>query len=629
MQIKKIEIEHFGKLNNYSLDFSDGLNFIYGRNEDGKSTIMAFIRMMFYGSQANTRDISTNTRKRYKPWNGSAMGGAIEFEAEGVNYRLQKRFGVSAGKDEVELINMDTGFVEELDHHEEVGSHFFKMELDGFERSMFIGRSGGFGSSENDGITERLINLTTSADEKLSVKNATNNLNAAMEKLISKRGNAGLLVAARERVSELDRALRNANALEASQRTLRDRYDTLLKVQAAEKERLEGVKLKREAAGIATDEAAGKKEEYQTAERRAELFEIEKEKRAELANLKLLQAEDSLKQASLAAEEKERLTLLPVFAIVGGVILLVALLLALFVSTWLGLLGLLSIILFVAEFSAGRRKKSMAGYRKAAAERATTLEDELELLLEKTGQEDEEDEKHLQTLKNEAENAKKAYAHAESKVKELRSQLLADDDLEQEIIDREGEIAGIRGQLQSPKKPISLILEEKEEAEEKLAEYETEYSALKLALEVMESAAEELRKNFGPRLSERTAEIFSGLTGGRYSNVTVTRDYGIKALQEGDIFYHEGGYLSNGTVDQVYFALRLAIVELLTENTEQLPLFLDDIFEQYDDARTEDGLVFLKTYAQEQGGQVLLFSCHRHIIDKARTIAPLAHFHTL
>ena len=37
----------------------------YGENENGKSTILAFIKMMFYGSERANPQISKNIRKKY------------------------------------------------------------------------------------------------------------------------------------------------------------------------------------------------------------------------------------------------------------------------------------------------------------------------------------------------------------------------------------------------------------------------------------------------------------------------------------------------------------------------------------------------------------------------------------
>ena len=41
-------------------------------------------------------------------------------------------------------------------------------------------------------------------------------------------------------------------------------------------------------------------------------------------------------------------------------------------------------------------------------------------------------------------------------------------------------------------------------------------------------------------------------------------------------------YLSNATIEQLYFALRLASADLLYED-DGFPLFLDDVFGNYDD----------------------------------------------
>ena len=83
MKIKKIYISSFGGLKDFNLVFEDGLNAVFGENENGKSTVMAFIKMMFYGSDKASSQISKNIRKKYTPWDGSQMAGSIEFEHSG------------------------------------------------------------------------------------------------------------------------------------------------------------------------------------------------------------------------------------------------------------------------------------------------------------------------------------------------------------------------------------------------------------------------------------------------------------------------------------------------------------------------------------------------------------------
>ena len=47
--IKKVNIEFFAGLKGKSLDFTNGFNLIYGKNEQGKSSIENFIKIWLYG----------------------------------------------------------------------------------------------------------------------------------------------------------------------------------------------------------------------------------------------------------------------------------------------------------------------------------------------------------------------------------------------------------------------------------------------------------------------------------------------------------------------------------------------------------------------------------------------------
>ena len=80
MKINKIYISAFGGLKDFTLDLSDGLNVIYGNNEDGKSTVLAFIKAMFYGTGRNTKSLAESVRQKYTPWDNSQMAGRIFFE---------------------------------------------------------------------------------------------------------------------------------------------------------------------------------------------------------------------------------------------------------------------------------------------------------------------------------------------------------------------------------------------------------------------------------------------------------------------------------------------------------------------------------------------------------------------
>ena len=138
-------------------------------------------------------------------------------------------------------------------------------------------------------------------------------------------------------------------------------------------------------------------------------------------------------------------------------------------------------------------------------------------------------------------------------------------------------------------------------AEEKRLEFRKK--ALQLAEEKMKGAAESLGRQTSGRLNRRASEIFSELTGGRYRGVSVGEKMEITVWDgERNI---RADRLSRGTLEQIYFSVRMAAAELLLE--EPMPVLLDDTFAFYDEKRLESVLKWLSS----QKRQVIIFTCHR------------------
>lgn len=77
MKIRKIVIYGFGKHENKTIDFTDGINVIYGHNEAGKTTIQQFIVQTLFGfPQKNSVQL------RYEPKDGGKFGGQVHLYDE-------------------------------------------------------------------------------------------------------------------------------------------------------------------------------------------------------------------------------------------------------------------------------------------------------------------------------------------------------------------------------------------------------------------------------------------------------------------------------------------------------------------------------------------------------------------
>ncbi len=150
----------------------------------------------------------------------------------------------------------------------------------------------------------------------------------------------------------------------------------------------------------------------------------------------------------------------------------------------------------------------------------------------------------------------------------------------------------------------SVLKERLDMLNRRIARLEDTYYALELAQDALHSASTELQRRFAPRISKRAQELFGKLTGGRYQKISMTSDLSLNAAAENEDTLRSAQWRSDGTVDQLYLALRLAVAEELTPQT---PLILDDALVRFDDARLKAALRLLQEAAQSK--QVILFSC--------------------
>lgn len=142
------------------------------------------------------------------------------------------------------------------------------------------------------------------------------------------------------------------------------------------------------------------------------------------------------------------------------------------------------------------------------------------------------------------------------------------------------------------------------ELQKRIAKLEEIYRAAALGLETLTKARQELQRRFAPRISQRAQELLQRMTAGRYDRLSLNADLSLLAGAEQEETLHEALWRSDGTVDQLYFALRLAVAE---ELTPEAPLVLDDAFVRFDDTRLKAALDILKQEATQK--QVILFTC--------------------
>ncbi len=784
MIIKKIEIEGFGRFQDTAFEFKNGLNLIYGNNENGKTTLMSFVKMMLYSSSAKTEksaDLFKSLRKKYRPWNGTAMSGAMEFESGGMTYRLQKEFLKSDATDKTTIFCVTTGENVQIENPNEAGKHFLGMSLDEFERSVFMGQNGGFvADNASDSLAMRVSNLSVSGDENVSHEQILKRLSDAAEELVSKSRKKGLLVDSEARLealkqekqqlelledeqkdieAEISHLTEEINSLEADLNTLSDlerlenakkdlnAYYTLqnkLNLLKASKNQLDAYNISYEdmekylqAAKELNDKIEDKLALIQEATIRkntdisneecsrlcgldAKCADLRKDLELIRGRISALWAEhqDKIKSAvkrakltawcSLAAFLALAVAafLFPPYGMILSLVLVfsgVGLFTLLFFTAKRKSLSRLDVQLSKRDFEGAVRSllsfeetftqknpaelealfnselsdtmsalsdglnvlgiSSMEDLKaksaEHSAERIKTLTDELAILKEDfvafsctikpcatyssakilyvelcdslaqyksinqeiktiscaTGIEN-TDEKFvadkIKALGELIQNAPIRPADSNTSILQIRSTLS----------EKRSRLNLLQSQIKHPEKGMSELLKEFKSTREKVNTLKQRYEEINIATQVMNEAILDTNKGLGSHLSQKVSEYISKITQGKYSDVLVPRDLNLETRADGGRTFHEWKYLSSGAIDKVYLALRLAMTDILADSHGALPLFLDDIFIQYDDESCMAALRFLKEYIQNTNSvsQILFFTCHKNIIEMAKNV---------
>ena len=145
----------------------------------------------------------------------------------------------------------------------------------------------------------------------------------------------------------------------------------------------------------------------------------------------------------------------------------------------------------------------------------------------------------------------------------------------------------------------------REQVEEELSRRNREYQAISIAMETLQQANAQLQQRFSPQLNRAAGALLDRLTGGKYRTLSLDKELDASAAGERDVLPHSALYLSKGTVDQIYLAVRLAVCDLCLP---EAPLVLDEALAAFDDDRAKWALELLQELAQQR--QILLFSCH-------------------
>lgn len=634
MMIKKLDAT-FGKLEGESLELHDGLNVISAPNESGKSTWCAFVRAMLYGVDSSERQKAgfLPDKMRFAPWSGSAMQGSMQLESGGKDITITRTTKTaSAPMREFSAVYTGTSVSVEGLNGNNAGEMLTGVSRDVFRRSAFV-EQGKVAVTHSAELEKRISAIVSSGDEDCSFTEADGRLRQWQRKRrFNRHGRlpeledelshkkqllAELSDAAQQRenmAAELETAKQECERIEA------EVIESRKVVRKEALSSLQGVRNEVNAATERHDKAAERRDSCRAAlcacaigERKPE--EAKAEVKTDLENSMKLKERSERKSSPVLAI----ILMILCGALVAAGFLLPDLMIHAFIAAAVALAA--GIALFIRASrrktenyeAAKQRRKILAKYKaESEADIAASIDEYLEL------------------YKNyaEAQRAEKESAEALAAVRRRQEQAESKTLTQLDFTGGDNQAAQLSRRLTEARAKCSRISAQMAEhsgrlaamgdplvlgseisrMEAEYAEISAEYDAIALAIDTMRKADEDIQSRFSPALGKLAAEYMQFVTDGKYDGVMLDRDFSATVHEAGGNVPRNAEYLSAGTLDLMYLAVRLAVCSLALPESANCPLIIDDALVNFDADRRRQAMALLEKIAQER--QVILFACN-------------------
>lgn len=633
MRINKMTAS-FGKLQNESLSFHPGLNVIYAPNESGKSTWCAFIQAMLYGVDTGERARAgyLPDKLRYAPWSGAPMEGSMELNAGGCDITITRSTRQkNAPMREFSATYTGSNVPVEGLKGSNAGEQLTGVPKDVFRRSAYIGQ-GSVAVTGSPELEKRISAIVSTGEEQTSYSDAQERLGQWQRKRRYNR--KGILPQLESKMDETQRRLElmqgSVQDIEGLEKRLEQAGQECreLEQQVTEsRKRQRREALDRLASGRTEAEkcsAAHDAAMEELSKRREELRESRFGQRDIKETQEQVDRDMELLRELKQASAKKPSALLAVVLFILSIALA-----AVYTAT-----NALPAIVLAAVFCAGAVVLLMS-YSKKRQAINKALEERRELLrkyqVSSSGELAAalEEHKSLFQAAEEAEQEERRCRLAYENARELQQGLEQKAMEELDFASGNSEAAQLGRQLSEARARAQQLSRQIAEMNGRLAamgdplvlssslgsmreEYETvsgEYEAIALAAETLKEADAEIQSRFSPELGKLAARYMSAVTGGRYLDVLINRDFSARTRLNGDSIARDSEYLSAGTLDLMYLAVRLAVCQLALPEGENCPLIIDDALVNLDEERQEQAMELLRQIARER--QVILFSCRK------------------
>lgn len=597
MQINKININNYGNLSNKEINLDNKINIIYGKNEAGKSTLLNFIESMFFGANKNKGKKLIPDFDRYNPWNNGEYSGTIDYQLEnGEEFHIYRDFK----KKNPQILNkLGKDISQEFNIDKKNGNQFF-TEQTGMDRSLIDStiiteqNQVELDEGTQNQLLQKIANLSESGEEELSYKKIMDKLNKIL-------------------LNEVGTERSQLKPLNITISKIDDYQNKIQDIKQYENERFE---ITQEIADI--QEEINKESEnrniYDEVKKIIDNDKIEQEKidekyktvKENKAKMEQYKEELDKTENEKNAERKKHIKI----RILANVILSIIAISLVFLPRNIILVAIpILIVLFIIINMKHSKNEDNTSELKNKLEflqnTTNSVENEIKTMQDELYKKDEAEKNRIITKCNN-EDISSLFS---SKIDEVISENTRS--VEQNEIKKH--------KLEIDKQEIEKKFEKLAEYEEnleiekrRLEELEHKQKIIKETMEILNKSYEDMKENVAPKFNKNLSKNIEVFSNEKYKEITITDKIFVK-LDNGENVPIEK--LSTGTIEQIYLAFRLSVIEEISK--EKMPIVLDEAFAYYDDERLLQTLKFLDIISN----QIIILTCtkrEKSLLDKAQ-----------
>ena len=624
MKIKAIKINNYGNLENKEINLEKNINIIYGKNESGKSTLLNYIKNIFYGISKNKNGREISDYDKYKSWGKEDFSGKLKYELDnGEEFEIYRDFN----KKKPKIFNSELEDIsKQFDIVKKDGIPFF-YEQTNMDEAMFTStvlsmqKEVKLNSQDQSVLIQKLANLAGTGDDNLSYNKIMDKLNKKqIEEVGTDRSQGRPINIVREKLRNLQLVLKELEQYQNNNNTVEERlkiYSDKMQVVEIEIElakELNIIKLCKQS----EEEKINIKEKY--AKEKIDKIEENNNQKNNIImkNKNVLEKNNKINKK---------------YFLVLFLILTINILIYIINKNYLKnniintlnflIIPIYLILIFIIEKNKNYKIKKE---KEKIKNEINLIEKQIEILNEEKNKIEKEIKNEQIEIDNKIEIKLEKLKNKFKEKIDINKYLekMENEDLNNYIYNLQEEFNKYKLEVQTIKlqesdkskkiEKLASIKEENELLEEELKDLEEKNKSINLTKEILTRAYIKMKNNITPKFTENLSQNINKISNGKYTKVAINDEKGLIVENEyGE--YIPAERLSIGTIDQLYLSLRLSMIEELSE--EKMPIMLDEAFAYFDDFRLENILKFLSENMKEH--QVLIFTCTRRekeILDK-------------